>query len=124
MLLLLLFAVLTACHVPMLCGILTIFISLYDGGLLSTVALMDTRGRLSTSVHLTIIRVLFLEATRACGWPSRVSSDCGGENIEVARCMTSTRGLGRHGHLASSSVHNQRRRDTFRCICHFYYSLF
>ena len=33
---------------------------------------------------------LFLEATKAYGWPSRVKSDCGGENIEVARCMTST----------------------------------
>ena len=71
---------------------------------------------------------LFLEATRAYGWPSRVRSDCGGENIEVARCMTSTRGLGRHSHLSGSSVHNQRIerlwRDTFRCVCHLYYSLF
>ena len=33
-----------------------------------------------------------LPQVRAYSWPSRISSDCGGENTEVARCMTSTRG--------------------------------
>ena len=97
---------------------------IYNGGLLPMVALMDTQG---TSVHLTIIKVLFLEATRAYGWPSHVRSDCGGENIEVAGCMTSTRGHGRRSHLASSSVHNQMVerlwRDTFRCVFHLYFSV-
>eukprot|EP00731_Ephydatia_muelleri_P020481 Em0013g208a len=51
----------------------------------------------------------------AYGWPSPVRLDCGGANIEVARCMTSTRGLGQH---SGSSAHNQRM---FRCVCHLYY---
>ena len=30
---------------------------------------------------------LFLQGTRQCGWPSRVRSDLGGENVEVAHAM-------------------------------------
>lgn len=71
---------------------------------------------------------LFRSAVRDCGWPSRVRSDKGGENIEVARAMLAVRGTGRRSHLAGSSVHNQRIerlwRDTFRCVCHFFYSMF
>ena len=64
---------------------------------------------------------LFRAAVSECGWPSRVRSDKGGENIEVARMMVSVRGTGRRSHLVGSSVHNQRVerlwRDTFRCAC-------
>lgn len=71
---------------------------------------------------------LFLEATAKFGWPSRVRSDLGGENIDVARAMIAARGLGRSSHIAGSSTHNQRIerlwRDTFRCVCHSFYSLF
>ena len=81
----------------------------------------------STNRAQTVLS-LFLQATRTCGWPSRVRSDQGGEKVDVARAMITCRGIGRSSHIAGSSVHNQRFerlwRDTFRCVCHVYYSLF
>ena len=71
---------------------------------------------------------LFMKALNKCGWPSRVCSDRGGENIGVATAMVTVRGTGRGSHIAGRSVHNQRIeqlwRDTFRCVCHQYYFLF
>ena len=76
----------------------------------------------------TTVFQLFLSATQIYGWPSRVRSDCGGENIEVARAMLLSRGVDRASHITGSSVHNQRIerlwRDVFNCVCHTYYSLF
>ena len=71
---------------------------------------------------------LFHEAVAECGWPSRVRSDKGGENIDVAQAMLMLRGTGRQSFITGSSVHNQRIerfwRDTFRCVGHLYYWLF
>ena len=70
----------------------------------------------------------FRKAVAECGWPSRVRSDKGGENVEVAKAMINARGVGRKSHLTGSSVHNQRIerlwRDTFRCVGQLYYALF
>ena len=71
---------------------------------------------------------LFLHATRDLGWPLRVRSDKGGENVDVARAMLQKRGTGRRSHITGSSVHNQRIerlwRDVFRCVGHSYYAMF
>ena len=55
-----------------------VFIALYDGGLLSMVALMDTQGRLSTLVHPTRSARLYFsflwKPPDPYGWPSHVRS--------------------------------------------------
>ena len=51
---------------------------------------------------------LFGEATRHYNWPSRVHSDKGLENIDVARAMLQVRGLNRGSIFSGNSIHNQR----------------
>lgn len=50
----------------------------------------------------------FLEAVHTFGLPSRVRSDKGGENIEVAHYMVTHRGTDRNSHITGRSTHNQR----------------
>ena len=82
----------------------------------------------STNNRANTVLKLFLEATQKYGWPSRIRSDLGGENVEVARVQIEARGVGRLSHIAGTGTHNQRIeqlcRDTFRCVCHSFYSLF
>ena len=82
----------------------------------------------STNNCTAAVLALFQKAVYECGWPRRVRSDKGGQNVDVAHAMISFRGVGLASHIAGSSVHNQRIerlwRDVFRCVCHSLYALF
>ena len=71
---------------------------------------------------------LFLVATEEFCWPSRVRTDKGGENVEVARLMVERRGEGRGSIIQGSSVHNQRIerlwRDMRKMVSEYFRRLF
>ena len=70
----------------------------------------------------------FIAGTSTYGCPSRVRSDRGGENIDVARIMLLLRGVGRSSHITGQSTRNQRVerlwRDVFENCLHLFYNLF
>lgn len=82
----------------------------------------------STNNQADTVFTLFQEAIAKYGVPSRVRSDRGGENIDVAKFMIENQGLNRGSHIEGTSVHNQRIerlwRDVFSYVLQLYYSLF
>ena len=82
----------------------------------------------STNNRSHTVYELFVHAVECNGCPSCVRSDKGVENGEVCVYMVTTRGTGRHSHIAGSSTHNQRIermwRDVFRCVLSTFYALF
>ncbi|XP_057689327.1 uncharacterized protein LOC130914295 isoform X2 [Corythoichthys intestinalis] len=82
----------------------------------------------ATNNRATTVLNSFMRAVQTYGVPSRVRSDKGGENVEVARYMVSHRGVNCNAHITGRSTHNQRIerlwRDVFGGVLDLFYSCF
>ncbi|KAK7105858.1 uncharacterized protein [Littorina saxatilis] len=71
---------------------------------------------------------LFVQSTKKFGIPSRVRTDRGVENVDVAALMLHHRGEGRGSIIQGTSVHNQRIErswvDLWKDVINVYYCLF
>ncbi|XP_032440596.1 uncharacterized protein LOC116733835 [Xiphophorus hellerii] len=81
----------------------------------------------STDNRASTVLFHFLKATGLYGLPSRVRSDHGGENVQVALVMNLLQGIERRSHLTGESIHNQRIerlwRDVFLHVLEPFYNL-
>jgi hypothetical protein len=70
----------------------------------------------SNNNRASTVFALFIRATQVdrVGIPSRVRSDHGTENVDIARYMFATRGANRGSHLTGSSMRNQRIERLWR----------
>ena len=77
-----------------------------------------------TNNLLATVHALFVAAGERNRWPSRVRSDRGDENVDVAASILRHRGLNRGSMITGLSVHNQRIkriwRDVFVGVGHFF----
>ncbi len=82
----------------------------------------------STNNKAETVYTAFCTAISKYGLPSRIRSDYGRENVEVARHMLQYRGLHRNSVITGSSTHNQRIerfwKDMHSSITKMYYRLF
>ncbi|XP_049898945.1 uncharacterized protein LOC126389342 isoform X1 [Epinephelus moara] len=82
----------------------------------------------NTNNRATTVLSQFLKATCHYGLPSRVRSDYGGENLQVALFMNLVQGIERRSFITGESIHNQRIerlwRDVFLHVLQSFYSTF